>query len=66
MHKRYEDYRFQVMYQHPKLSEDPDKFECYYETNFIDHAKYYAITLLGKGCNRLCVRQGAEPAGAGL
>lgn len=49
MHKRYEDYRFQVMYQHPKLSEDPDKFECYYETNFIDHAKYYAITLLGKG-----------------
>ena len=30
MHKRYEDYRFQVMYQHPKLSEDPDKFECYY------------------------------------
>lgn len=49
MHKRYDEYRFQVMYQHPKLSEDPDKFECYYETNFIDHAKYYAITLLGKG-----------------
>ena len=49
MHKRYEDYRFQVLYHHPKLSEDPDKFECYYETNFIDHAKYYAITLLGKG-----------------
>ena len=49
MHKRYDDYRFQVMYHHPKLSEDPDMFECYYETNFIDHAKYYAITLLGKG-----------------
>lgn len=48
MHKRYESYRFQVMWNHPKLMGNTEKFECYYETNFIDHAKYYALTLLGK------------------
>lgn len=49
MHKRYTSYRFQVMWNHPKLMSNSDQFECYYETNFLDHAKYYALSLLGKG-----------------
>lgn len=49
MHKRYDSYRYQVMWSHSKFMEDPDQFDCYYETNFLDHAKYYAMSLLGKG-----------------
>ena len=50
MYKKYDSYRYQVMWNHPKLMvNDPEHFECYYETNFLDHAKYYAMSLLGKG-----------------
>ena len=50
MYKKYDSYRYQVMWNHPKLmANDPEHFECYYETNFLDHAKYYAMSLLGKG-----------------
>lgn len=49
MYNRYDSYRYQVMWNHPKLMGNPDDFQCYYETNFLDHAKYYAMTLLGKG-----------------
>lgn len=49
MHKRYETYRFQIMWNHPQLMADPDHYECYYETNFLEHAKYHAITLASKG-----------------
>lgn len=50
MYKRYDSYRYQVMWNHPKLmGDDPERFDCYYETNFLDHAKYYAMGLLGKG-----------------
>ena len=50
MYDRYDSYRCQVMWNHPKLmANNPDHFECYYETNFLEHAKYYAMTLLGKG-----------------
>ena len=49
MHKLYDSYRYQVMWHHPKLQPDPEEYACYYETNFLDHAKHYAMTLLGKG-----------------
>lgn len=49
MHPVYTSYRFQVMWNLPKLMGNSEHFECYYETNFLDHAKYYALNLLSKG-----------------
>ena len=49
MYKLYDSYRYQVMWHHPKLQADPEQYACYYETNFLEYAKHYAMTLLGKG-----------------
>ncbi len=49
MYKRYTDYRYQIMWNHPQLMGNSEQFECYYETNFLEHAKYYAVTLASKG-----------------
>lgn len=49
LHKMYESYRYRVMWHHPKFHKDPEQYDCYYESNFLDYAKYYALRMLGKG-----------------
>ena len=59
MYKKYDSYRYQVMWNHPKLMvNDPEHFECYYETNFLEHA--------GQGRYRLRLRYQAERTGQEL